>query len=115
NFAVGDGVHRTAARQREICQSRPSLQIPEEVKERLLIHRLGRASDVIMAVFEPVARRPGRAPRIVSRWCETQAEFGGPIHPLIRDVLPMMAEEFKVELEPAVWDQAHNFPHGVET
>ena len=60
NLAVGDGVHRTAARQREICQPGASLQIPEEVKECLLIHRLGRASDVIVAVFEPIARRAAR-------------------------------------------------------
>src|SRR5690242_17962716 len=57
NFTVGDGVHRTATRQREICQSRPSLQITEEVKECLLVHRLDRASDVIVALFELIARR----------------------------------------------------------
>src|SRR5262249_28740269 len=60
NLPFGDGAPRTAARQREICQSRPPLQIPEEVKECLLIHRLGRASDVIVAVFEPIARRAAR-------------------------------------------------------
>src|SRR6516165_4261998 len=65
NLAVGDGVHRTAARQCEICQSRPSLQSPEEVKECLLIHRLGRAGDVVMAVFEPIARRAAPPPQML--------------------------------------------------
>src|SRR5262249_53449614 len=109
------GVHRTAARQREICQSRPSLQVPEEVKECLLIHRLSRASDVIVAVFEPIDRRAARAQQMLQRGGKQIAEFRGPLQPPVTDVLAMMAEEFKIELEPAVWDQAHNFPHGVET
>ena len=65
NFAVRDGVHCTAARQREICESRPLLQIPEEVKECLLIHRLGRARDVIVAVFEPIGRCAARSQQML--------------------------------------------------
>src|SRR3984893_7437605 len=56
-LAVGDRVHRTTAGQREIGQSRALLQIFEEVKERLLIHCLSRAGDVVVVVFELVARR----------------------------------------------------------
>src|SRR5262249_48451199 len=67
NFAVGDGVHCTAAGQREICQSRPSLQIPEEGKECLLIHRLGTASDGMVAVLEPIARRAARPQQMLKR------------------------------------------------
>ena len=58
---------RTAAGQRQICQSRASLQILEEMKECLLIHRLGRASDVIMAVFELIARRAARPQQMLER------------------------------------------------
>src|SRR6516164_8819982 len=52
HFAVSDGIHRAAARQREVGQSAAFLQHAEEVKERFLVHRLARASDVAMALLE---------------------------------------------------------------
>src|SRR5215470_14970916 len=60
HFAVSDGIHRAAARQREVGQPGAFLQYAEEVKERFLIHRLARAGDVTMALLERVG---GLAPR----------------------------------------------------
>ena len=56
HLAVGDGVHRTAAGQREVGQSGALLQHAKKVKECLLIHRLDRAGDVAMAILKWVCR-----------------------------------------------------------
>src|ERR1700730_18555808 len=66
-LAVGDGVHRTAACEREIRQPRALLQIREEVEECLLIHCLGRAGDIVVALFELLARRAARPQQMLER------------------------------------------------
>ena len=51
HLTVGDRVHRTAASQRQIGQSRALLEDAEEMKECLLVHRLDRACDIAMAIL----------------------------------------------------------------
>src|SRR4051794_17313500 len=54
HLAVGNRVHSAAPGQCKISQSRALLHDPQEVKESLLIHRLGRACDVAMTILERV-------------------------------------------------------------
>ena len=114
HLAVGDGVHRTAAGQREVGQSAALLQHAEKMKECLLIHRLDRAGDVAMAILERVGRQAPRPQQLLERRRKQIAELGRSVRPLIGHVFAMMAEEFQIELEAAVWKQAHNLAHGVE-
>src|SRR5260370_1183594 len=51
HFSIGDRVHRAAPGQGKISQLRALLQNSKEVKESLLIHRLGRACDVTMTIL----------------------------------------------------------------
>ena len=114
HLAVGDGVHRTTAGQREVGQSAALLQHVEKMKECLLIHRLDRSGDVAMAILKRVGRLPPRPQQLLERRRKQIAELRRSVRPLIGHVFAMMAEEFQIELEAAVWKQAHNLPHGVQ-
>ena len=99
HLAVGDRVHGAAARKREIGQSRIACAAPNQMKERLLIHRLHRARDVAMPILKRIVGLAARAQKLLERRREQIAEFGRAVRPLIRHLAPVMAEIVEVELE----------------
>src|SRR6516165_3194105 len=114
HLSIGNGVHRAAARQREVGESRSLLQTTEQVKERFLVHGLRGTSNVSMAVLERLVRQTPRPEEILERGGKQVAEFRRPVRPFISYVLTMVAEEFQIEFEATSGEQAHNLAHGVD-
>ena len=55
-LAIGDRVHGAAARERQVRRTVSLLQLADQMEKRLLIHRLDRAGDVAMPIFERIGR-----------------------------------------------------------
>ena len=68
DLAVGDGVHRASARQRQCAKLVALVQRVQQVEERLFVHRLGRSGDVTMVRGELFAGLPRRPEHLGQAW-----------------------------------------------
>src|SRR5207253_2286770 len=109
-----DGVHCTASGEREVGHFSALLQDAKQVKECLLVHRLGRPSDVTMTVLDGIGRQPTRPKQMLERGGKQIAQFWRSARPLIWNVLAMMAKELQIEREATTREQAHNLAHRVK-
>ena len=67
DLAIGNGVHRASAGERDIAQREPLLQRAEQVKKRRFIGRLHRMGDVAVAILERVPGPAARPQQIFQR------------------------------------------------
>ena len=67
DLAVGDRIHRAPARQCDIGQAGALLQRPDQVEERLFIHRLDRAGDIAVPILERIFGAPPWAQQFLER------------------------------------------------
>ena len=67
-----------------------------------------------MAILERIGRLAAWPKQLLERRRKQIAELRRAVHPLISDVLAMVAEKAQIELESAVWEQAHDLAHGVQ-
>ncbi len=109
-LAIGNGVHRAPASQRDIGQTGTTLQRLDQIEKRLFVHGLDRPCDVPMAVEQGIFSAAARTQELFERGREQVVELRRAGRPLIGDRLPVMTKVFQVELE-AIF-HAHDLAHG---
>ena len=112
DLAVGDGIHGAAAREREIGRAEALLHVFDQMKERLLVHRLNRAGDVAVTILERIVGLAARAQQFLERWRKQIAELRRAVGPLIGDTLAMMPEIGEIERIAAI-GLSDDLAHGV--
>src|SRR5439155_10064408 len=102
DLSVSHRVHGAAASKSQIRTLIFLVKRIEQGEERLLVHGLSRAGEVLVPLFEWVALFPGRPEQLFQSRRVEDADFGGAIVPTVNHVVGVVTEEPKVQLIGAV-------------
>ncbi len=115
DLAVGDGVQRAAAGQRQLVEAGAALQVLEDVEEDLLVDHLGAVGDVGPLAEElRILRIARRAQQVGQLGREDQAHLRRPVVPGHLHAFRVVAEVVEVQLEPPVVDGVNELPELVD-
>lgn len=112
--AVGDGIHGATAREGEVGALVLGVNGVQEGKEGFLVHGLDRAGDVLVFLFERFLLFAGGAEQFFEGWTVERTPVRRAIVPVVGDVFVVVAEEFEVEPECAVFLEDDDLTHGLE-
>ena len=114
DLAVGHRIHRAATRQRQRIQPIARMQRVEQVEERLLVHRLRRAGDVLVTLLQRLILAARRAEPLRKLAREQGPHHGLAVLPCVLEFLAVMAEAREIQREAAIALEPHDAAHGLE-